>query len=63
MRNAPKPAYVTNFGSAFCGDAISLLEQLPDASINLVVTSPPFALQREKEYGNKPQHEYVEWLG
>jgi DNA modification methylase len=28
----------------------------------LVFTSPPFALQREKEYGNKGQDEYVEWL-
>lgn len=26
------------------------------------MTSPPFALQRKKEYGNKEQHEYVEWL-
>jgi site-specific DNA-methyltransferase (cytosine-N4-specific) len=30
--------------------------------VNLVITSPPFALQRQKEYGNKEQHEYVEWL-
>jgi site-specific DNA-methyltransferase (cytosine-N4-specific) len=27
-----------------------------------VITSPPFALQRQKEYGNKEQHEYVDWL-
>jgi len=27
-----------------------------------VVTSPPFALQRQKEYGNKDQAEYVDWL-
>jgi site-specific DNA-methyltransferase (cytosine-N4-specific) len=26
------------------------------------MTSPPFALQRKKEYGNKDQHEYVDWL-
>jgi len=28
----------------------------------LVITSPPFALQRKKEYGNKEQAEYVDWL-
>lgn len=26
------------------------------------MTSPPFALQRQKEYGNLAQHEYVDWL-
>ncbi len=40
---------------------------LPDESVNLVITSPPFALQREKEYldrsGNRTQQEYVKWLG
>lgn len=30
--------------------------------MQLVMTSPPFALQRQKEYGNKEQHEYIDWL-
>lgn len=56
------PAYVTNWGTAYCGDALALLAELPDESVNLVLTSPPFALQREKEYGNRSQADYVEWL-
>jgi DNA modification methylase len=56
------PTYVTNWGAAHCGDSLRLLEELPDESVNLVLTSPPFALQREKEYGNKTQADYVEWL-
>lgn len=56
------PAYLTNWGAAYCGDALNLLAALPDASVNLVLTSPPFALQREKEYGNKTQAEYIAWL-
>jgi DNA modification methylase len=60
------PAYSTSLGSAFCGDSIDLLAKLPDESVNLVLTSPPFALQRAKEYldqtGNKSQTDYVEWL-
>lgn len=56
------PTYQTSLGAAFLGDSLELLNQLPDQSINLVLTSPPFALQREKEYGNKAQDEYVEWL-
>ena len=58
-----EPAYQTNLGAAFCGDSLELLKKLPDSSINLVITSPPFALQRQKEYGNKAQSEYVAWLG
>lgn len=55
-------AYQTELGSSYVGDSIELLASLPDNSVNLVMTSPPFALQRKKEYGNKEQHEYVEWL-
>lgn len=57
-----QPAYVTGSGAAYCGDSRQLLRELPDDSVNLVVTSPPFALQRQKEYGNKDQHEYIDWL-
>ncbi|WP_157969444.1 hypothetical protein [Haloplanus rubicundus] len=40
-------------GAAFSGDSRDLIDAVEDASIDLVVTSPPFALQRKKEYGNK----------
>ena len=56
------PAYTTDLGRAFIGDSRDLLAKLEDDSINLVVTSPPFALQRKKEYGNRDQNQYVEWL-
>lgn len=56
------PAYATEMGAAYCGDSRELLARLPDESVNLVITSPPFALLREKEYGNKAQTEYVDWL-
>jgi len=62
MIDAHTPAYLTHWGAAYCGDALDLLTALPDASVNLVLTSPPFALQREKEYGNQAQTEYVTWL-
>jgi site-specific DNA-methyltransferase (cytosine-N4-specific) len=56
------PSYSTAMGSAFAGDSLALIDALPDSSINLALTSPPFALQREKDYGNRKQHEYVAWL-
>lgn len=57
-----KPLYTTEFGSAYVGDSSLILKQIPPESVDLVVTSPPFALQREKSYGNVEQHEYVDWL-
>ena len=54
--------YSTENGMCVCGDSLELLTNLQDESINLVVTSPPFALQRQKEYGNEKQEEYVNWL-
>jgi site-specific DNA-methyltransferase (cytosine-N4-specific) len=57
-----RPAYSTRLGAAYCGDSLELLPRLPDESVNLLITSPPFALLREKEYGNHAQADYVDWL-
>jgi DNA modification methylase len=54
--------YKTDRGFAVCGDSRDLLTQLDDQSIHLVLTSPPFALQRQKEYGNVDQDAYIDWL-
>jgi DNA modification methylase len=57
-----KPLYHTARGQAYVGDSLELLVQLPDASIDLVMTSPPFALRRQKTYGNVEETEYVQWI-
>lgn len=57
-----EPMYYTSFGAAYCGDALELLKNVSSNSVDLVITSPPFALQRKKEYGNKDQDDYVDWL-
>jgi site-specific DNA-methyltransferase (cytosine-N4-specific) len=54
--------YSTESGLQACGDSRELLALLPEESVDLIVTSPPFALQRKKSYGNKEQHEYAGWL-
>lgn len=54
--------YSTPLGSCVCGDSLQILEEFEDHSIDLVLTSPPFALQRQKEYGNQAQNEYVDWF-
>ncbi len=56
------PLYFTDLGGAFCGDSLELLAELPDDSVDLVMTSPPFALLRKKEYGNEDQEQYVDWM-
>lgn len=56
------PAYTARGGAAYHGDSRELLQELPNESIDLVVTSPPFALNRKKEYGNKDEEEYNEWF-
>lgn len=54
--------YITEFGSCITGDSLNVLPTLADESIDLIITSPPFSLQRHKSYGEVAQNEYVEWL-
>ena len=56
------PAYSTASGAMFHVNAIELLHKLPSNSVDLVMTSPPFALTRQKEYGNEPFDKYLEWF-
>ncbi len=56
------PYYHTDEGAAFLGDSKDLLSYLPSESVDLIMTSPPFALVRKKEYGNVDAGEYVDWF-
>lgn len=49
-------------GVQLCADSLEVLALIPDESVNLILTSPPFALLRKKSYGNKAQEDYVNWL-
>jgi hypothetical protein len=46
------PYYTTALGDAYVAESLSLLKAIPDAGINVVITSPPCALHFKKEYGN-----------
>lgn len=54
--------YRTLFGRCIQGDSLKVLQELDDDCIDLIVTSPPFSLQRHKSYGEVGQNEYVDWL-
>jgi DNA modification methylase len=56
------PYYSTESGAALHGDSMEMLKTLPSASVDLVATSPPFALTRKKEYGNEPIERYLDWF-
>jgi site-specific DNA-methyltransferase (cytosine-N4-specific) len=57
-----EPVYSTSLGQAYCADSLAAMAELPSDSINLVMTSPPYALHFKKEYGNADQSTYVEWF-
>jgi site-specific DNA-methyltransferase (cytosine-N4-specific) len=57
-----KPFFKTRKGAVFHADSLEVLKKLPDSSVNLVFTSPPYALHFKKEYGNASQQEYVAWF-
>jgi len=44
------------------GDALIELQKLPAKSVDLIVTSPPYADARKRTYGGHPPDKYVEWF-
>lgn len=54
--------FETAYGRAVLGDSLEYLSELAADSIDLVVTSPPFDLAFEKEYGNLKGNSYLDWL-
>ena len=46
----------------FCGDSKNVLSNIEDNSIDLVVTSPPYADRRKNTYGGVKPEKYVEWF-
>jgi site-specific DNA-methyltransferase (adenine-specific)/site-specific DNA-methyltransferase (cytosine-N4-specific) len=46
----------------FLGDSRTELKHIPDNSVDLIVTSPPYADQRKGTYGGIHPDRYVEWF-
>lgn len=56
------PAYSTRWGRCIHGDSLGVMRQLKAETVSLVMTSPPFALKRQKAYGNVTPAEYIDWI-
>lgn len=54
--------YETRLGAAYIGNASELMKDVESSSVDLIMTSPPFALARKKKYGNVEPEKYVGWF-
>jgi site-specific DNA-methyltransferase (cytosine-N4-specific) len=52
----------TRYGGMILGNSLDVLRDHKEASVDLVMTSPPFGLVRKKEYGNVHADEYCDWF-
>lgn len=46
----------------YVGDCLDMLKLLPDSSVDLIITSPPYADARKHTYGGIHPDKYVEWF-
>ena len=44
------------------GDCLDVMQSIPDNSVDLIVTSPPYADARKHTYGGVHPDEYVDWF-
>ncbi len=51
-----------HLNTLYCADAEHILPLFADASVNLIVTSPPYADQRKNTYGGSHPDNYVAWF-
>ncbi len=58
----PRVFHRTPHGEIINGDALDVLASHSNASVDLIMTSPPFGLVRKKDYGNVEADNYVEWF-
>ena len=61
-----QPIYRTSLGKMYWGDCTTILKHNPltrwKGRSQLILTSPPFPLNRKKKYGNLNGDEYLKWL-
>lgn len=62
LASLPSAAYQTELGQCYHADALDVLRALEAESVDLVLTSPPYALRRKKSYGNVSATRYLDWF-
>jgi DNA modification methylase len=59
---ALKVAHATALGRIYHADSLDVMKTMKAKSVDLIMTSPPFALTRKKEYGNEQEDAYLDWF-
>jgi len=62
VNKSPSVVHETSLGLIYHGDSLEVMKAIKPVSVSLVMTSPPFALTRKKDYGNKQEDDYLEWF-
>jgi site-specific DNA-methyltransferase (cytosine-N4-specific) len=58
-----EPFFKTKLGRMYCVDSLDFMRnEIGDASVDLIMTSPPFGLVRKKTYGNIDADNYLTWF-
>ena len=57
-----KAFHKTPLGQIINGDSLDILASYTNESVDLIMTSPPFGLVRQKDYGNVAASEYTDWF-
>ncbi len=56
------PYFHTQQGEIYLADAIDIMRQMPNDSLDLIITSPPYGLIKKKKYGNEGSSTYLDWF-
>lgn len=54
--------FLTKNFNVYLGDCLDVLKNIEDNSVNLIITSPPYADQRKNTYGGIHPDKYIEWF-
>ena len=61
-RKLPQTWLQTRFGRVYEADSLDVMGKSAPGSVHLIMTSPPFALTRKKDYGNEQEDAYLRWF-
>ncbi|MBL0310731.1 MAG: site-specific DNA-methyltransferase [Bacteroidetes bacterium] len=59
----PESLWENSINKIICGDSLAILKQLPDSSIDLIVTSPPYNLKNSTGNGMSINTKTGKWAG
>jgi DNA modification methylase len=57
-----EPYRLTSLGAMHLADSLDVMGAMTAETVDLIMTSPPFGLTREKEYGNVREQAYLDWF-